>query len=168
MMPTISDNTRKHEFASWMSYLEFSRRVRLDRRYVWDDEVRTFLETVLGTMDGRDSAIPSGSVLWRAQLGVDWIPHDHEPMNVPIGFCPSRMKPNSRVASGRANSAGIPVLYLATTEQTAISEVRPWVGSKVSLAEFRTVRDLKAEASKLWWVIMLRYCWYATCCPSRC
>ena len=143
-MATISDNTRKHEFASWMSYLEFSRRVRLDRRYVWDDEVRTFLETVLGTMDGRDSAIPSGSVLWRAQLGVDWIPHDHEPMNMLIGFSPSRMKPNSRVASGRANSAGIPVLYLATTEQTAISEVRPWVGSKVSLAEFRTVRDLKA------------------------
>ena len=24
------------------------------------------------------------------------------------------------------------------------------------------------EASNLWWVIMLRYCWYATCCPSRC
>ena len=24
------------------------------------------------------------------------------------------------------------------------------------------------EASKLWWVIMLRHCWYATCCPSRC
>ena len=26
----------------------------------------------------------------------------------------------------------------------------------------------KREASKLWWVIMLRHCWYATCCPSRC
>ncbi len=26
----------------------------------------------------------------------------------------------------------------------------------------------REEASKLWWVIMLRHCWYATCCPSRC
>ena len=64
-------------------------------------------------------------------------------MNHPVGFSPERMKPNSRVArEGRANSSGIPVLYLATTEETAIAEVRPWVGSKISVAQFRVVRDL--------------------------
>ena len=145
MMPKVVNDSEKHEFASWNSYWEFTRRVRQNRRYVWDDEVRVFLETVLGTMDGRDSRLPPGTVLWRAQLGIEWKPHDFEDMNVRVGFPPERMKPDSRVArEGRANSAGIPVLYLATTEQTAISEVRPWLGSEVSVAQFRTVRDLTA------------------------
>lgn len=142
-MDRVCDDGRKSEFESWMSYFEFERRVMRDRRYVWPDEVRAFLVTVRRTIGDRDSTIPSGSILWRAQLGVDWKPDDYEPMNHPMGFSPERMKPNSSVAGGgRANSAGIPVLYLATTEETAISEVRPWVGSKVSVAQFRIVRDL--------------------------
>ena len=142
-MDRAPDDGQKSEFATWMSYFEFEQRVKWDRRYVWDDEVRAFLATVLGTIGGRESRIQSGSVLWRAQLGVDWIPDDYEPMNLPVGFSPERMKPNSLVArEGRASPAGIPVLYLATTEEAAISEVRPWVGSKIAVAQFRVVRDL--------------------------
>ena len=44
---------------------------------------------------------------------------------------------------GRINPSGIPVLYLATSEQTAISEVRPWIGASVSVAQFRLNRKLK-------------------------
>ena len=142
-MDRAPDLGQKGEFATWMSYFEFEQRVMRDRRYVWNDEVRAFLAAVLKTVSGRESRIPSGSVLWRAQLGVDWIPDDYEPMQHPLGFPPERMKPNPHVArEGRASSAGIPVLYLATTEETAISEVRPWVGSKISVAQFRVVRDL--------------------------
>ena len=143
MKDRVPDEFHKNEFATWMSYFEFEQGVIRDRRYVWDDGVQSFLATVLGTIGGRESRIQSGSVLWRAQLGVDWIPDDYEPMNLPVGFSPERMKPNPHVAiEGRASSAGIPVLYLATTEETAISEVRPWVGSKISVAQFRVVRDL--------------------------
>ena len=62
-----------------------------------------------------------------------------------MGFSEDRMKPTAQFAGeGRANSWGIPVLYLASTEQTAISEVRPWVGSEVSVAQFKVVRNLNA------------------------
>ena len=55
------------------------------------------------------------------------------------------MKPlEDRAKEGRANPAGIPVLYLASAKQTAISEVRPWIGMGISLAQFKIVRDLRA------------------------
>lgn len=54
------------------------------------------------------------------------------------------MKPrDDRAREGRVNPAGIPVLYLANSLQTAISEVRPWIGSEVSVAKFEICRDLK-------------------------
>ena len=50
--------------------------------------------------------------------------------------------PNAEhVGEGRANTVGIPVLYLASEPGTAMSEVRPWVGSYVSLAQFKVMRD---------------------------
>ena len=55
------------------------------------------------------------------------------------------MKPRPKQAiEGRANSAGISVLYLGTTEQTVISEVRPWIGSSISVAQFKLRRSLRA------------------------
>ena len=43
----------------------------------------------------------------------------------------------------RANAKGIPCLYLATHEKTAIAESRPWVGALVSVAQLRTARELR-------------------------
>jgi hypothetical protein len=44
---------------------------------------------------------------------------------------------------GRASSRGIPVLYCATNEATAVAEVRPQLGDLVSTAELRTRCDLR-------------------------
>ncbi len=44
--------------------------------------------------------------------------------------------PENLASHGRANPAGIPYLYLASTIQTAVSEVRPHTGEKISVAEF--------------------------------
>lgn len=55
------------------------------------------------------------------------------------------MKPlPDHAKEGRVNPVGIPVLYLASTEESAISEIRPWVGSEVSAPQFKVLRDLKA------------------------
>jgi hypothetical protein len=54
------------------------------------------------------------------------------------------MKPRANCArEGRANPKGIPCLYLATHEKTAVSEVRPWIGEYVSLAQFALKRDVR-------------------------
>lgn len=52
--------------------------------------------------------------------------------------------PPKRIAShGRANPAGIPYLYLGSTPETAISEIRPHTGEMTCVAEFRTPATMK-------------------------
>lgn len=54
------------------------------------------------------------------------------------------MAPPKHLAShGRANPAGIPYLYLASTALTAVSEVRPHTGELANLAEFLVPAGLK-------------------------
>jgi hypothetical protein len=54
------------------------------------------------------------------------------------------MKPLSDEAvEGRVNPKGIPCLYFATSPDIAMTEVRPWLGSTISLATFKTLRDLR-------------------------
>jgi hypothetical protein len=143
------DDPTRPEFASWRSYQEFARRVRHTRRYVWDRQVKAFLDTVLATLKDRDVKIQKDSVLYRAQRDIQYdsvVTDDGDEIGQePRGFGAERMKPKAnRATEGRINPAGIPVLYLASTEQTAISEVRPWVGSEISVAQFKLIRDVKA------------------------
>lgn len=111
--------------------------------------MQAFLDTVLATRMGRDVSIPKGRIFHRAQRGID----QHEVRDdegevigeETMGFSSERMKPRlNRATEGRANPAGIPVLYLASSEQTAISEVRPWIGSEISVAQFKLVREVRA------------------------
>jgi hypothetical protein len=54
------------------------------------------------------------------------------------------MKPQvDRAKEGRANAKGIRCLYLATSVNNAIAEVRPWIGSFVSVGEFRLTRTVQ-------------------------
>ena len=61
----------------------------------------------------------------------------------PISFPPERMKPlRDRALEGRANPKGISYLYVSDNKETALSEVRPWLGSLISLAQFKILRNL--------------------------
>lgn len=50
--------------------------------------------------------------------------------------------PPAQTTAGRMNPAGIPYLYLAFDEQTAIAETRCEVGAEVAVAEFVTTKSL--------------------------
>ncbi len=53
------------------------------------------------------------------------------------------MLPRSHAATeGRANPKGIPYLYLATNEKTALAEIRPSVDDYVSIGQFKTLKPL--------------------------
>jgi hypothetical protein len=107
-------------------------------------------------------AVPKGTILFRAQRGfIDttemvWIgpvvenpidgneEHVEEEIEVAAkaALPPERMVPKAEyVGDGRVNPRGIPCLYLADAAGAAISEMRPWVGSYVTLAAFKTARD---------------------------
>lgn len=51
--------------------------------------------------------------------------------------------PAKLASSGRANPVGIPYLYLGSTTDTAVSEVRPQPGEIICVAEFSLNDDLK-------------------------
>ena len=117
-----------------------------ETRYVYDGEVRDFLVAVIETSQTRKDSIEKSTVLWRAQRGYAWRtenPGTEEEFDVPDAFEPQRMLPKAELVSdGRVNPRGIPCLYLATTKESAMAEVRPWVGSYISLAQFKIMRDV--------------------------
>jgi hypothetical protein len=135
------------EFKSWRSFWKFEQATKNQTRYVHAPEVEAFLDTVLQTTEKRIEVIAQEQILWRAQLGCDWEPIyekgeyiDDNPTPQP----PERMKPLSgRASEGRANPKGIPYLYLATNRDTALAEVRPWIGSFISVGQFKTLRELR-------------------------
>ena len=138
-----NDDPNGPEFASWRSYQNFAKTVRRKRRYVWEHDVTAFLDTVLATIRERDRTISEGSILYRAQHGVVYR-EDEDGLDI-LAYGSQRMKPlRGRAKEGRANPAGISMLYLGSSEKTAISEVRPWTGSELSVAQFRISRDIKA------------------------
>lgn len=139
------------EFQHWDDFSRFARHVRFSGRYVWGDEQRAFVAAVLATIRDRDIVFAAGHTFYRAQIGVDvldrtddegnWIGEDV------WGFGPERMKPLvDRAREGRANPTGIPALYVATSPETAVSEVRPWVGADVSVAACRLLGPLRTLA----------------------
>jgi hypothetical protein len=140
----------KPEFKSWNSFEDFARVVRFMRRYMFDGDVQHFLNTVLATSGRRRTTIREGTTLFRAQRGVQFQPpldgldDDDSPLML-TGWPAERMKPDQNHAEdGRVSPAGICVLYLASSKQTAISEIRPWVGSEISVGYLKIVRELKA------------------------
>lgn len=134
-------------FKSWQSYWNYSNAINTKNRYILDDESKEFLNNLLETSESRIRNITKGSILWRAQNGHSWEPihHGDELVDqIPCPFPPERMKPLKESASeGRANPKGIPCLYVATTKETAMAEIRPWLGAIVSVGQFKVGRDLK-------------------------
>jgi RES domain-containing protein len=129
-------------------------------RYVREQRVDEFLQTVLTTASKREQEIKSGTILWRAQLGSAFeqikLEGVEEGLPVPRPYPIGRMKPIAyRAVEGRANPKGIPVLYLATEQDTAMREIRPWISSDISIAKFEVKRDLRivdcSLASKPLW-----------------
>lgn len=134
----------------WESYRLFAESVKTDLRYVRRKEATGFLDRVLASCGDRKLTIPKGNIYWRARLGFDSeeITDDDDDIRVirdeDRPYSKDKMKPISNWQSeGRANPRGIPYLYLATTRNTSLAEVRPWIGATISVAQLKIRRDLK-------------------------
>ena len=83
--------------------------------------------------------------LLRARMGTTWVEFedgDTQPTPLP----PEQMgaPPKQLATEGRLNPFGIPYLYLTTDTDTAVAELRPWIGSDVTVGLFNILKDLKA------------------------
>ncbi|MCG8669376.1 MAG: RES family NAD+ phosphorylase [Pseudomonadales bacterium] len=130
-------------FKSWRSYWKFTNRILNESRYIYDDEEKHFIDTVLKTCERRVKDIKKERVFWRAQMGCDT--HiDEEFGERKYPYSSERMFPKKEFAKeGRVNPKGIPYIYLATDHKTSINECRPWVGMELSVGIFITKRELK-------------------------
>lgn len=119
-------------------------------RYHLDEPSKVFLQTVVDTSMRRVKTINAGSSYWRAQDGHTWedLKVTDEEGNTEIGSVKAphpaeRMIPRlGRAIEGRVNAKGIPCLYLASSHETAIGEMRGWIGSFISVAKFAISRDV--------------------------
>ncbi len=134
-------------FKSYRSYLQFAESIATKWRYARDAEQTEFLEAVFATSVSRQQVLSAATILFRAQYAHEWRSEtlgDSDPEENPCAVGTERMKPLAyRASEGRANPKGIPYLYLATHQETAVAEVRPWIGSYVSLAQFQLNRTLR-------------------------
>jgi RES domain len=134
-------------FKSANAYNNFARAVIRRTRYIRESETNDFLDTLLREAKDRVDLISADSFVWRAQLGHGWEPAKEGEWGaeeIPGPFPPDRMKPlQDRAHEGRANPKGIAYLYVSTNRDTALAEVRPWMGELVSVAQFRVIRELR-------------------------
>ena len=139
-------------FKSHRDYYEFRREVVKSRRFIWSPEAEAFLQAVAATCSAREIFLHVGAELRRAQVAHDWRPiyqtgDDGEEIYIDEIQCAAkkaRMIPlRDRASDGRVNPRGIPCLYMATNDATAVSEVRPTIGAYVTVASMKCLRELK-------------------------
>ncbi|MEM8512334.1 hypothetical protein RCH14_001650 [Massilia sp. MP_M2] len=82
-------------------------------------------------------------LLDQADLSQKWYRARIQASEAAIAAAEMGAPPPKLASHGRANPAGIPYLYVASTPDTAISEVRPHGGDFVSVAEIELSPDLK-------------------------
>lgn len=131
-------------FVSRNSYDEFARSVKHSSRYGLDDEARQFLAAVVAISASKRQFLSAHGRLWRAQRGHAWTRIDeHSDSEIPGPHEAARMTPLPYSAKeGRVNLKGIPCSYLNDDRNTAVSEVRPWLGEAISVAQFRASEPL--------------------------
>ena len=127
-------------------YDVFAKAVLSQRRFIHTPAVKAFLDAVDRGSKTREIVMPAGKVFSRAQTGCREMCRQEKTGRrrmEELPYLPERMIPPSRnVREGRINPRGIAYLYLATDDKTAISEVRPSVGMPVTVAKFRTKKQM--------------------------
>jgi hypothetical protein len=150
-MPSTPDTpTLGPSFAGFEDYRSFAETVKNKSRYVWPVEINKFLDDILSSCDHREATLKKGQVFWRARLGCAISERTEDDGDLTIvlqeeaPFSPGEMKPIIKWDSeGRANPRGIPFLYMASTRDTALAEVRPWIDAQISIARLRLNTDAK-------------------------
>jgi hypothetical protein len=122
------------EVHEWM---QFVGGLRERNRYVPANE-GYFTDLINGCLERRE-VLPPGTSLFRSRV---------MPLEQSTGYEPLPVEqmgpPPARVATaGRLNPEGISCLYAALEEDTAVSEVRPWTGARLTVAEFKTIDPLE-------------------------
>lgn len=111
--------------------------LRSENRFTLAEESAQFVEQLIQyASQHKTVSLPSDRVLFRARIHAT---NEEHPFSLDRMGAP----PAYLAGHGRLNPKGIPYLYLASDKITAISEVRPWVGCDLTVAEFHVVDECR-------------------------
>jgi hypothetical protein len=94
---------------------------------------------LLSSQNDRYKLLRTENKLFRARVGSS---DDIVLSPYPANLNDMGMPPINKARAGRANPDGIPYLYLTSSKETAIAEVRPWCGAVVTIATFNLLENL--------------------------
>lgn len=117
-------------------------------RYVLDKHWKEFIDTILFTAAKREIILKKGTTLVRARIGSHYEEKEDPDGELKIEYGPWHCEdivapPPDKAMDGRINPRGISYLYLSNDEETAILEVRSWIGQDVSVGYFEISSNLK-------------------------
>lgn len=143
-----------NKFEPKYAYWEFAQLVKNERRWILDGKAANFVNAVRESSKSRARLLKSGSQLFRAQLGSDFVVRpagdgeDETGIEEEVPLPDARMVPDQKYIKnpGRANPPGFAYLYLANNPGTALAEMRPWVGESLTIAVFEIQKDIKLIA----------------------
>lgn len=126
---------------------EFQQHIKHERRFLVDPNASALIvdpRSLLhdGVLSRLVREIPASTVVYRARLGSEEDASAPKPMPRPekeMGAPPYHLIRHG----GRANPPGIRVLYAALEQETAVAEIRPWVGAYVTVAECALRKSLR-------------------------
>jgi len=139
---------KEKEFKSPNEWLHFCNFVVRTNRYVLNKDGADFVDTILLSSKKRETILEKGTKLVRARIGSYEEEREEEngELRVVTGPLPPKelmAPPPYKTKEGRINPRGISYLYLSNIVETAIIEVRPWLGQKVSVGYFEIKAKLK-------------------------
>jgi hypothetical protein len=111
---------------------QYSRSIKYENRFTL--QIPEDLQSILiHGFDHRVKLLKSGQKLYRARIGGETNEFNKIIAPYTATLKDMGMPPKTKTNIGRANPVGIPYLYVADSDETAIAEVRPWTGSYVTL-----------------------------------
>lgn len=109
----------------------------------------SFQERLDGLIDPCEAFVSMDATYYRARIGYERIDYDQiaafnpTPTYVPYANGELAAPPPQIASAGRLNRQGVSFLYVGSSRETAISEIRPHPGHLISLGRFEPVRDLR-------------------------
>lgn len=127
----------------WSDSRQFREELRKKCRYFRTDWANGYLGALKHTCKKRIIIITQDTELWRSRLEGSLVPCAPDDMTIQAYGCDEMAAPLPNLSrASRIGVTGIPVLYLSSDKDTAMSEVRPWKNQPVSLAKFHVTKDL--------------------------
>lgn len=113
-------------------------------RYVLDDKGKAIVDEIIKLAKQGEDIIKKDVIFWRARINFNKFKFENNNTILP-NYTQEEMlnTPSEVVGSGRANPPGISYLYLAENRETAIAEVKPYLGARINLISLRLKKDIK-------------------------